>query len=369
MHILFISTMEGMPWGGSEELWSQAALRLVEQGHRVSASVFPWPQPAPQIEEMMRRGVEIHFREANTGTFASRFRRRIAGDPEKKWFVNLQPDLAVISQGGNADGLGWMTQLREKEISYSPVVQCNAEIWWPSDEEAEHLARGYSAAEKVFCVSRQNLDLLQRQIGVELPRSRIICNPYRVPNSDPQWPATAIIFRMACVARLDPPAKGQDVLLEVLARPHWRDRPMQVDFYGHGRSAQSLPRLAERLQIKRARFLGQSSDIANVWKENHLLLLPSRYEGTPLTLIEAMWCGRPAVVTDVGGNANLCVEGVTGFVAPAPTADLFDAAMERAWTRRQDWPSLGRSARQRVESVLPADPVGAFCQELLAPVS
>jgi hypothetical protein len=41
MHILFISTMEGTPWGGSEELWSQAALRLLEKGHRISASVYP----------------------------------------------------------------------------------------------------------------------------------------------------------------------------------------------------------------------------------------------------------------------------------------------------------------------------------------
>jgi glycosyltransferase involved in cell wall biosynthesis len=253
-----------------------------------------------------------------------------------------------------------------KKIPYSPVVQCNAEIWWPGDDEAEQLAPPYGAAEKVFCVSRHNLDLLQRQIGTDLPRSRIICNPYRLPNSDPQWPPLANEFRMACVARLDATAKGQDLLLEALSRPRWRDRPVHVDFYGQGRCTRSLSRLAERLQVKNVQFRGHSGDIATVWKEHHLLLLPSRYEGTPLTLIEAMWCGRPAVVTDVGGNAELCLEGVTGFVAPVPTADLFDEAMERAWTQRTNWQSLGQAARHRVESLLPPDPIAQFCQELLS---
>ena len=37
---------------------------------------------------------------------------------------------------------------------------------------------------------------------------------------------------------------------------------------------------------------------------NHLLVLPSRAEGTPIALVEAMICARPAVVTDVGGNVE-----------------------------------------------------------------
>jgi glycosyltransferase involved in cell wall biosynthesis len=365
MHILFISTMEGAPWGGSEELWSQAALRLLEKGHRVSASVYPWPRLAPQLEELRRQGINLHIREANTGAFSSRLRRRVTGDPDTKWLANLKPDLAVISQGGNADGLGWMQLLREGKIPYAPVVQCNAEIWWPGDDEAERLAELYGAAQNVFCVSRHNLELLQRQLGADLPRGRVISNPYRLPNRSSAWPSSVEKFRLACVARLDPTAKGQDILLEVLSLPHWRERPVQVDFYGQGRCVRSLPKLAERLGLKNVQFRGHAADVAGIWKENHLLLLPSRYEGTPLTLIEAMWCGRPAVVTDVGGNSELCLDNVTGFVAPAPTIDLFDAAMERAWVRREDWPVLGEAARQRVETLLPADPIEEFCAQLL----
>ena len=42
MRIAFISTMDGLPWGGSEELWSQAATRLLADGHDVLASVIGW---------------------------------------------------------------------------------------------------------------------------------------------------------------------------------------------------------------------------------------------------------------------------------------------------------------------------------------
>jgi glycosyltransferase involved in cell wall biosynthesis len=78
-----------------------------------------------------------------------------------------------------------------------------------------------------------------------------------------------------------------------------------------------------------------------------------------------MWCGRPAVVTNVGGNGELCVDGETGFVAAAPTADSLAEAMEAAWAKRTEWNQMGRIARSRVEQIIPKDPVEDFCRELI----
>src|SRR5207245_589821 len=72
---------------------------------------------------------------------------------------------------------------------------------------------------------------------------------------------------------------------------------------------------------------------------------PSYAEGTPLALVEAMLCARPAVVTDVGGNAEWVEEGATGFLAAAPTARSIGDALERAWGARERWPALGHAAR------------------------
>jgi len=58
-----------------------------------------------------------------------------------------------------------------------------------------------------------------------------------------------------------------------------------------------------------------------------------------------MLCGRAAVVTDVGGNAEWIEDGQTGFVAEAATAKSFGAALERAWLARGDWGEMGIRAR------------------------
>ena len=56
--ILFISMMDGAPWGGSEELWSRAAARLVGSQHEVIASVLAWPKPAVQVNRLQQSGVK-----------------------------------------------------------------------------------------------------------------------------------------------------------------------------------------------------------------------------------------------------------------------------------------------------------------------
>jgi len=61
-----------------------------------------------------------------------------------------------------------------------------------------------------------------------------------------------------------------------------------------------------------------------------------------------MLCGRPAVVTDVGGSAEWVDEGKTGFIAAAPTARSIGDALGAAWTARERWPEMGRAARASV---------------------
>jgi glycosyltransferase involved in cell wall biosynthesis len=163
---------------------------------------------------------------------------------------------------------------------------------------------------------------------------------------------------------LDPAAKGQELLLQVLARPEWRARPIELNVFGEGPHELALRRLAGMLQLNDVHFRGQVSDIKAIWEQNHLLVLPSRYEGLPLVLVEAMWCGRPAVVTDVAGNTEVCVDNETGFVAPAPTVALLADTLQRAWDRREDWQRMGQAARARAESQIPRDPIAVFADRL-----
>jgi glycosyltransferase involved in cell wall biosynthesis len=144
---------------------------------------------------------------------------------------------------------------------------------------------------------------------------------------------------------------------------------VKVNFYGAGPFEEGLRGLVERLQLQNVRFRGHVSDVQGIWQENHILVLPSRFEGLPLALVEAMLCARPAVVTDVGGNAELCVDGETGFVTAAPAVSLLEHTLEHAWKHRHEWQSMGTAARARAERLIPIDPVGDFCREILKWVS
>jgi glycosyltransferase involved in cell wall biosynthesis len=62
----------------------------------------------------------------------------------------------------------------------------------------------------------------------------------------------------------------------------------------------------------------------------------------------------------------LCIDGETGFVAPAATVSSVNQALERAWNSRQEWSRLGQAAQSRVEALVPKDPVALFCQRLTA---
>jgi glycosyltransferase involved in cell wall biosynthesis len=123
----------------------------------------------------------------------------------------------------------------------------------------------------------------------------------------------------AFVGRLDPVPKGQDILFEVLSGPLWMSRPWQLTLYGEGRKRNGLERLAQRLGISdRVMFAGFMPP-EEIWTGNHVLVMPSRFEGLPLAMVEAMLCGRPVVATDVAGHAEIIQYGVTGFLADAPT--------------------------------------------------
>ena len=77
-----------------------------------------------------------------------------------------------------------------------------------------------------------------------------------------------------------------------------------------------------------------------------------------------MHCGRPCIVTDVVGNAELLQESRSGFICPAPTADLLDETLERAWDVREKWELLGRNAADEVRKQIPSDPEKVFADRL-----
>ncbi len=371
--VAFVSTMAGAAWGGSEELWSRTALRLRAIGHEVFASLFAWPVEPDPVNKLISAGVDVSFRARQhgvAGRLLEKCIQHVVPSPiehgSMTWLQRQAPDLVVISQGWPWEGIPWMHACKELGLGYCPIIHAHGEHWWPPDEWLDDIRNAYGTAERVFFVSRANLKIMEMQCGMRFPHGEVVANPWNVDASRKvPWPKEDGTTQIACVGRLDPQAKGQDLLLRVLARPKWRQRPVDLLLYGNGPCRDSLESLCRLLSLRRVRFAGQVSDVHSIWAENHALILPSRYEGLPLVIVEAMLCGRPVITTDVGGNAEYLRDGITGFIADAPTERLLDEALERAWARRGEWESIGAQARKDVSAALPVDPVGRFAEKLL----
>ncbi len=367
--ITFISTMEGSPWGGSEELWFQAALRLLGRRERVGAIVQGWADEANQIGELERAGCRV-VRRFDPG-LVGRLRRRVRGDAAdysdrvRNWLTEAAPDRVVISQGGNTDGGIWATECLRRRIPYVLLVQAVNETCPPHPSIRRSLQEAYENAAGCFFVSRANANATARQLAIPLADARVVRNPYNVAfDANPPWPDDDRELRFACVGRLDARCKGQDLIFEVLRMPKWRERAVRVVFFGAGPDESWYRELVALYDLKSVVFGGTVSDLQATWVAHHALLLPSRLEGLPLAVVEAMLCGRPCVVTDVAGNTEVVEDGVTGFVAAAPTISLLDGAMERAWANRADLQAMGLAAAKRIRKLVPADPVGCIVDEL-----
>lgn len=365
--------MAGAPWGGSEELWHGTAKRMRLAGHEVGVSVYQWPEPPHRVVELAKLGCDIDFRVQKPGLLGRLVQRRFArtsgvGIPESTfhWLRRFKPDLVVISQGFPLEATAWMLACRRLGIPYTTVVQAAGELWWPEDAMLDDLRNAYAGAAGVFFVSKSNRALVERQLGLRLANAAVVSNPWNLKaGGEVPWPADHGMIELACVGRMDPRAKGQDILLEVMSREPWRSRPIRLNFYGGGPCDASVRKLAAMLDVRHVRFHGQVADIRSLWASNHALVLPSRFEGLPLVIVEAMLCARVVITTDVAGNAEYLRDGENGFVAAAPSAPLLGEAMERAWSVRDQWRVIGERAREDVLRVLPADPYEAFEAALL----
>jgi glycosyltransferase involved in cell wall biosynthesis len=376
MRILFISSMAGHAWGGSEILWSSTACRLFESGHSVFASVTKWPERPTQIQKIADKGIDIqeHYwqpaplTERILARISKRFPRRSGLDSAWQRIMEFNPNLVCVSHGATMCGVDWMLKCLKSSIPYVSIAQANLEQSWPSDQSLKEVRQAYSGAEKTFFVSRGNLELFQRQIGTRLTNCEVVFNPFNVKwHARPEWPEVDDSFCLACIARLEPSAKGQDILFQLLAMPKWRERNLKVSLYGKGPCEEGLRSLASYEGVMdRVIFRGHFNEIEIIWRTHHALILPSRYEGLPLSLVEAMLCGRPAIVTDVAGNAEIVQDNVTGFIAEAPTVRHLDEAMERAWLRRNEWKCIGAAAADAIRKIIPEDPAKVFSDKLIS---
>jgi len=368
--ILFATTLRPFDWAGSEILWRNAAVELKRQGHDVAVCQPTAMRPATAMAPLRDAGITILQSPLDELRFqVSRVARRlsptaadsvsVAAGHARAW----KADVAVLSQAACWAGYRDMLALSVARIPYVSISQLNTPFVWPSERLFEVVGQAFAGARAAVFVSRGNLSLFENQIARSLPNAVVIYNQPSIavdPPCAPRLVEPQLV--LLNVARVDPAQKGQDLILDVMAMPKWRQRNVEVRIAGGGPrrwideaiSAKSLANVA---------VLGKRQDLREQWEAADFGLFPSRYEGMPLAMIEGMALGRPIIATDVAGHAEWIEDGVNGFLAAGAEVRAIDAALERAWHARERASRMGESARftyLKMASESPAQEIAAL---------
>jgi glycosyltransferase involved in cell wall biosynthesis len=144
--------------------------------------------------------------------------------------------------------------------------------------------------------------------------------------------------------------KGLDVAMRALSE--LRDMAWSWTIAGDGSARASLEAAAQEAGIaERIHFAGwQEKDaLRALYREANLFLFPSRDEGMPNAVLEAMASGLPVVATNIAGNEELVVPGETGILVPSDDAEALRNGLETCLEDESLRKRMGRAGRRRVE--------------------
>ena len=180
----------------------------------------------------------------------------------------------------------------------------------------------------------------------------LLPNPLPGPPAPAADRGTANAIGFIAVARLVP-QKGLDVLIEALPRLSGAATAWPVTLVGDGPERDNLQRQAQDLGVSgRLRWLGFRSDPERCLAEAAVFVLPSRFEGMPNALLEAMAAGLAVIVTDASpGPLEVVDPGVSGLVIPSDDPVALAVAMQELAADPERCRRMGAAARQRIAAL------------------
>jgi glycosyltransferase involved in cell wall biosynthesis len=157
-------------------------------------------------------------------------------------------------------------------------------------------------------------------------------------------------FVWLAVGRFDPP-KDYPTMLQAFARVVHKHSNTILLIAGDGPLRKTMENLARELGIeKRTKFLGIRRDIPQLMNAADAYVMSSSWEGMPNVLLEASATGLPIVATDVGGNREIVLDGVTGFLVPPRNPEALARTMLRIMDLSdEERKEMGKRARKHIE--------------------
>lgn len=322
LRVLLWSSTRRQDRGGVQAVYRDLAAGLRAQGHEV---VEAWHEPGPGHADMIlplhlprrRRGVLLPW------TLLPALRSSVLLGLT---LLRRRPDVVNVHfvSGAALHFLG----LR-RLLGYRLVLSAHgSDVLRPLPRNAAHLPRLLRGADAVTAVTPIVAERIRAQPGFDPAKLHVIPNgvdlTFWCASQEDQGDRPPVVLALGRLL----PVKGFDVLIAALQPLRKRVPGARVVVAGEGELAEELAELAARLGVGDAvTFPGHLSpvQVRELMATARVFALPSRSEGMPLSLLEAMAAGVPAVATAVGGVPDLVADGSGMLVPPDDPEALAEA--------------------------------------------
>jgi glycosyltransferase involved in cell wall biosynthesis len=328
-------------FGGTE----QSMLHLAGGLNRTRWRPVVLYHPEPGLEPMLVRAQQL-------GIESRAVRRATGPGTLVRVLRDLRPDLFHAHLDAP---LACTSALAAAAIARVPGVVATEQLWVD-----------LGGARSLFLASRLIARLVDRYVAVShavaaqlrspygVPGRKIVVVPNGIPIRARELPRPELRAELArttsgwlvlTAARLDS-QKGHEHLVRAAALVP------EATFVlaGDGPLRSSIQELARNLGVtSRMVFLGHRDDVPSLLASCDVFALPSLYEGLPLSLLEAMASGRPAIATDVAGSNEVVQHAESGLLVPPGDPVALGGAIRRLLTDRVEAERLARAGCDRVE--------------------
>jgi glycosyltransferase involved in cell wall biosynthesis len=209
-------------------------------------------------------------------------------------------------------------------------------------------------SDRLVCVSQAMAEELKARYPRARPRVRVAQNGvdedfFALRRNPPDDGA----LRLAAAGSLIP-RKGFDLLIEALARARVQQK-LRLRIAGEGPQRRALEALAERLGVReRIEFAGALAPAAMpaFFAAADAFVLPSRAEGRPNVVLEALASGLPVISAELPGISDLVQPGMHGWLFAVDSSEALARALEAAAADPERLQAYARAARAHARHVL-----------------
>jgi glycosyltransferase involved in cell wall biosynthesis len=349
--------------GGAEQMLLQLACALRERGAAPALATFA---PGWMTERAQRLGLPVWIAPQRRGSdplwiarFAGRLRREgiellHTHEFEMNVYGAAAAWLARVPSLATLHGLEWGLARRRHLLAYRALYRDPSRLVAVSHDLARSVAPRLGRAAESFPVVHNGIPLPALPPAAERAALRAAARAeLGLPQAGPLLVAVGNLY----------PVKDHATLVRAL--PALAQARLAIA--GRGQEEEPLRRLAAELGVAdRLHLLGLRDDVERVLRAADVFVQPSRSEGLPLAVLEAMAAALPIVATRVGGVGEAVIDGQSGLLVPPEDPSALAGAVGRILGSADRGAGFGREARARAEREFSLEAMARRYAELYA---